>query len=164
MGPLPLMWYGPMLPRLYEWSKDNQEEIKKGWIVQGKDPEELAVKLKMNPVTLMKTIENYNQYCEQKEDTEFGRPPRHLIPLRKPPFFATKIWPGSANTQGGPRRNEKSQILNADGEPIPRLYGAGEFGSVYGMLYPSGGGNIAECVAFGRIAAENAVKETRLAE
>ena len=164
MSPLPLMWYGPMLPRLYEWSKNNQEEINRGWIVQGQDPEELAIKLKMNPATFMNTIENYNQYCEQKEDPEFGRPSQHLTPLREPPFFATKIWPGSANTQGGPRRNEKSQILNADGEPIPRLYGAGEFGSIYGMLYPSGGGNIAECIAFGRIAAENAVKEIRLTE
>jgi len=27
------------------------------------------------------------------------------------------------------------------------------------MLYPAGGGNLAECIAFGRIAAENAVKE-----
>ena len=26
-------------------------------------------------------------------------------------------------------------------------------------LYPAGGGNLAECIAFGRIAAENAVKE-----
>jgi succinate dehydrogenase/fumarate reductase flavoprotein subunit len=46
-----------------------------------------------------------------------------------------------------------------DGDPIARLYAAGEFGSVYGMLYPSGGGNIAECIAFGRIAGEHAARE-----
>jgi succinate dehydrogenase/fumarate reductase flavoprotein subunit len=27
------------------------------------------------------------------------------------------------------------------------------------MIYPSGGGNLAECIAFGRIACENAAKE-----
>jgi succinate dehydrogenase/fumarate reductase flavoprotein subunit len=27
------------------------------------------------------------------------------------------------------------------------------------MIYPSGGGNLAECIAFGRIAGENAAKE-----
>jgi len=27
------------------------------------------------------------------------------------------------------------------------------------LLYPAGGGNLAECIAFGRIAAENAVRE-----
>lgn len=49
-----------------------------------------------------------------------------------------------------------------DGDPIPRLYAAGEFGSDYGMLYPGGGGNLAECIAFGRIAAENGVMEDPL--
>lgn len=159
-GPLPLMWYGPMLHRLYNWSPDNKEEIEKGWIIRGDDIEELAGKLKMNALVLEKTVQNYNSYCQQKEDPEFRRPPRHLVSLADPPFFAVELWPGSANTQGGPRRNHKAQILHVDGEPIPRLYAAGEFGSIYGMLYPAGGGNIAECIAFGRIAGENAAKES----
>jgi len=66
------------------------------------------------------------------------------------------LWPGGPNTQGGPRRNSKAQVLRADGFPIPRLYSAGELGSIYGMLYPGSGGNLAECIAFGRIAGENA--------
>ena len=41
-------------------------------------------------------------------------------------------------------------------------YSAGELGSIYGMLYPVGGGNIAECIAFGRIAGENVVAEQRI--
>ncbi|MFC2006093.1 FAD-binding protein, partial [Chloroflexota bacterium] len=159
MSPLPLMWYGPMIFHLYKWSEDNQEEIKRGWIIQGKDAKELALNLNMAPATLKKTIESYNEYCLQKDDPEFHRPQQHLAPLNDPPFFAVKVWPGSANTQGGPHRNDRAQILNADSEPIPRLYAAGEFGSVYGMLYPAGGGNIAECIAFGRIAGENAAKE-----
>ncbi len=159
-GPLPLMFYGPMLYRLYKWSRDNREEIEKGWIVQGDNIEQLGYKLKMEPGVLKKTCENYNMYCEQKEDPEFLRPPQHLVPLSDPPFFGVKIWPGSANTQGGPRRNCKAQVLNVSGEPIPGLYAAGEFGSVYGMLYPATGGNLAECIAFGRIAGENAAKAT----
>ena len=158
-GPLPLMAYGPMIYRLFKWSKDNSTEIEKGWIIQGRNLEELAHKLKITPSVLEKAVQNYNAYCEQKEDPEFHRPPQHLVPLSEPPFFAIEIWPGSANTQGGPRRNRKGQILDTDGKPIPRLYAAGEFGSVYGMLYPLAGGNIAECIAFGRIAGENASKE-----
>ena len=65
------------------------------------------------------------------------------------------------NTQGGPRRNEKAQIVRPDGAPIPRLYSAGELGSIYSYLY-QGTGNIGECLAFGRIAARNVVAETPL--
>ncbi len=43
--------------------------------------------------------------------------------------------------------------------PIPRLYNAGELGSIYDYLYP-GTGNIGECLAFGRICARNAVAES----
>jgi len=32
-------------------------------------------------------------------------------------------------------------------------------GSIYGQRYPAAGGNIAEFLAFGRIAGQNAVKE-----
>jgi succinate dehydrogenase/fumarate reductase flavoprotein subunit len=160
-GPLPLMFYGPMLYRLYRWSKDNQEEIEKGWIVQGENIKKLAHQLNMDLSVLNQTVQNYNAYCEQKKDPELHRPPEHLVPLNEPPFFAVKVWPGSANTQGGPRRSHKAQILYINGEPIPRLYAAGEFGSIYGMLYPGTGGNLAECIAFGRIAGENATREPR---
>jgi succinate dehydrogenase/fumarate reductase flavoprotein subunit len=41
------------------------------------------------------------------------------------------------------------------GQPIPRLYAAGELGSIY-VQYPQGGANVGECFAFGRIAGEQA--------
>ena len=63
------------------------------------------------------------------------------------------------NTQGGPRRNEKGQIVRPNGTPIPRLYSAGELGSIYSYLY-QGTGNIGECLAFGRISGRNAATET----
>jgi succinate dehydrogenase/fumarate reductase flavoprotein subunit len=158
-GPLPLMFYGPLLYRIYRWSKNNQEEIGKGWIIRGETIEELARRLEMDPFVLKSTLQTYNENCHQKKDPEFNRPPQSLAPLLVPPFFGVKIWPGSANTQGGPRRNYRAQILDAKGKPIPRLYATGEFGSVYGMLYPATGGNIAECIAFGRIAGENSARE-----
>ncbi|MFC1987598.1 FAD-binding protein, partial [Chloroflexota bacterium] len=71
---------------------------------------------------------------------------------------AIKLWPGGVNTQGGPKRNARGQVVRADNTPVPRLYSAGELGSVFGMLYP-GGGNIAECIAFGRISGANAAAE-----
>jgi predicted oxidoreductase len=72
--------------------------------------------------------------------------------------YAVELSPSMLNTQGGPRRNEKAQIVRPDGSPIARLYSAGELGSIYSYLY-QGTGNIGECLAFGRIAGRNAAAE-----
>jgi 3-oxosteroid 1-dehydrogenase len=112
----------------------------------------------MYPSVLDKTIKKYNRFCRKGEDTDFHRPPWSLTPIENPPYYAVKLWPGGPNTQGGPRRNKKAQVMRPDNTPVPRLYAAGELGSVWGMLY-QGGGNIAECIAFGRIAGTNAAAE-----
>ena len=49
-------------------------------------------------------------------------------------------------------------MLDAFGAPIPRLFVAGEIGSVFGHLYMSGG-NLAECFVGGRIAGLGAAAE-----
>ena len=50
------------------------------------------------------------------------------------------------------------RIVRPDGTEIPRLYSAGDLGSIYAYLY-QGTGNIGECLAFGRIAGRNAAAE-----
>jgi succinate dehydrogenase/fumarate reductase flavoprotein subunit len=42
-----------------------------------------------------------------------------------------------------------------NGQPIPRLYAAGELGSIFGHLYQVGS-NFPEAIAFGRIAGRQA--------
>ena len=86
------------------------------------------------------------------------RAPATLSPLATPPYYAMPLVPSMLNTQGGPRRNERAQIVQPDDTPIPRLYSAGEMGSIYSYLY-QGTGNIGEAFAFGRISARNAVAE-----
>lgn len=159
-GPLCQRTSGPAGPQqLYAWSRDNLSELKRGWITSANTIGELAGKLGMGPEVLKKTIRVWNRYCKAGKDPEFGRNPNDLAPINTPPYYAVRLIPGGPNTQGGPRRNAKAQVVNPFGEPIPGLYGAGECGSLYGMLYPIGGGNLAECIAFGRIAGENAAKE-----
>jgi 3-oxosteroid 1-dehydrogenase len=155
------------LQLFYEWSKDSVEEIKKGWVLRGATIEELAKVIaadsenagRMQPAELKATVDGYNRFCQAKKDRVFDRDPQTLIPVQKPPFYAIKMYPGGPNTQGGPKRNAKSQVVDSFGKPIPRLYAAGELGSVYGFLYPTGGGNVAEFISFGRIAAEQASAE-----
>ena len=70
-------------------------------------------------------------------------------------FYAIAANATVLNTQGGPKRNEKAEVLGLDGNPIPHLYSAGELGGITAYMY-NGGGNIAECVIFGQIAGKNA--------
>jgi predicted oxidoreductase len=103
------------------------------------------------------TVSRWNEHCEKEEDTDFGRT-QMLVPIAEPPFYALELSPSMLNTQGGPRRNGRGQVVRPDGSPVPRLYSAGELGSIYSYLY-QGTGNIGECLAFGRISGRNAAAE-----
>jgi succinate dehydrogenase/fumarate reductase flavoprotein subunit len=141
----------------YEWSPDNRAELAKGWIKTADSIASLAALLGLDATTLSDTVGRWNCWCEAGRDPEFGRT-LMLSPIADPPFYAVELSPSMLNTQGGPRRNEKGQIVRPDGMPIPRLYSAGELGSIYSYLY-QGTGNIGECLAFGRISGRNAAAE-----
>lgn len=159
-GPLvqktPMGWNGVF--KLYVWSDDNVAEIEKGWIIKADTIKELAIKMKIDPAGLEETINKYNTYCRMGKDPEFNRPPEKMLPISTPPFYGVELALTLTNTQGGPKHNNKAQVLDTENNPIPRLYVAGELGSFWGFIYP-GGGNIAEAIAFGRIAGENAAAE-----
>ena len=112
----------------------------------------------MKPEVLEETIAKYNQACASQMDAEFGRPKESLSPLQKPPFYAVKLYPATYNTQGGPKRNPKCQVVDPDDKPIPRLYSAGELGSFWGWRY-NGGGNNSEALCTGRMAGRNVAAE-----
>jgi succinate dehydrogenase/fumarate reductase flavoprotein subunit len=141
----------------YDWSADNSRELAKGWVTRGDSLTTLAAAIGLDPATLTETVARWNHACDAGHDAEFGRK-LMMLPLGAGPYYAIELSPSMLNTQGGPRRNEKAQIVRPDGSPIPRLYSAGELGSIYSYLY-QGTGNIGECLAFGRIAGRNAAGE-----
>ena len=142
----------------YQWSKDNRQEIELGWIKQGKTVAEAAEAAGvLDPEEVERSIAAYNKACETGVD-EFGRPADSLVPIDEPPFCCMRLYPGGATTNGGPRRDAKARIVDAFGEPISGLYGAGELGGAIGVLYPSPGANLGEALAFGAIAAETAME------
>jgi succinate dehydrogenase/fumarate reductase flavoprotein subunit len=142
----------------YDWSTDNRAELARGWIKRAESIGGLAQSVGLDPKALEASVQRWNASCAAGSDPEFGRN-KMLAPISEPPFYAIELSPSMLNTQGGPRRNERAQIVRPDDTPIPRLYSAGELGSIYSYLY-QGTGNIGECFAFGRIAARNAVAET----
>jgi hypothetical protein len=161
--------------RDYTWSRDNSDEIARGWIQTAGTLEELAVILGLPAEPLRETVARWNSDIQNGADTLFDRPlasrgqdkpaykdfvPTVLsAPIESPPFYGLPLYPCIVNTQGGPRRNAEARIVDPFGQPIPRLYSAGELGSMWGMIY-QGAGNIAECLVFGRIAGRNAAMET----
>ena len=74
-----------------------------------------------------------------------------MTTVREAPFYVGEVWPVVSNTQGGPVHNAKQQVINVFGEPIQRLYAAGECGSAFGYLYLSGA-NLSECLITGKVA------------
>jgi succinate dehydrogenase/fumarate reductase flavoprotein subunit len=121
----------------------------------------LAAAMGLEPAALAATIADWNAACAGGKDAAFGRPPDSMLPIATPPFYAARVWPVVSNTQGGPVHDAEQRVLDAFGEPIPRLYAAGECGSLFGHLYLSGG-NLAECFIGGRIAGRAAAAERAL--
>jgi succinate dehydrogenase/fumarate reductase flavoprotein subunit len=111
---------------------------------------ELAGALGLPPAAVEASVREWNSGHDS-----FGRPQASMMPIAEPPFFGAHVWPIVSNTQGGPVHDEMQRVLDAFGAPIPRLFVAGELGSVFGHLYMSGG-NLAECFIGGRIAGRGA--------
>ena len=139
----------------YVWSSDNLGEVERGILKVAHSTEELAALIGADPAALAASLARWNAACEQGSDEEYGRPPSSMLPIRKPPFFVGEVWPVVSNTQGGVAHDARQRVLDGYGAAIPRLYVAGEAGSLWGDLYLVGG-NLAECFVSGRIAAAEA--------
>jgi len=152
-----------MIPHM--GTKDEVEKgLAKGRFVKADTLAELAQKLGVPADALQETITKHNQYLKEGKDPEFNRAyTKAMIPLEQGPFYGIAQWPAVHHTMGGLRVNAKGQALDIWGNPIPRLYAAGEVtGGIHGDNR-LGGNATADCVVFGRIAGTNAAKEKPLA-
>jgi len=141
----------------YQWSADNSKEVELGILHRAETLAELARQTGMPQARLEQTIADWNAHCAAGSDPDFGRQPDSMVPIKSAPFYWGHIYPVVINTQGGPVHNIHQQVLNPFGEPIARLYAAGELGSKFGHLY-MGGGNLAECFVGGWTAARHAAR------
>ena len=125
-----------------------------GWGYSADTLEGLAETIGVPAEELVRSVEQWDECCTNGEDVYFHRPASTLNPIGDGPYYALYCPPTMLNTDGGPRRSAKGEILDLDGQPIPHLYSAGEFGSIWANMY-QGAGNLGECLAFGRISARN---------
>ena len=183
-GPLPYL--AAWIMGVLDADGTNASDVEKGRICKADTVAELAEQLGLDPDALTATIEEYNANAAQGVDPLFGRgedfysanqdmtgrdnskfeeeggelnPSISAFALAElePPFYGFPLYTGLLNTQGGPTRSAKGEVTDVDGNPIPRLYSAGELGCVYGYMY-NGGGNVGEALSSGRIAVRNAAQ------
>ncbi|RYL29276.1 FAD-dependent tricarballylate dehydrogenase TcuA [Acinetobacter piscicola] len=128
---------------------------------------ELAVLMDLDPDTLEKTVQDFNQSCVKGEfnhtvldncHTENLSPAKThwAVPLDSPPYYAYALRPGITFTYLG-MKVEKDAAVRFNNVPSPNLYVAGEMmaGNVLGQGYTAGVG-MSIGTTFGRIAGKNA--------
>ena len=126
--------------------------------------EDLASKLGLPPKTLKETIQNYNRYVETGQDPECGRTTMvegqgKPVKLEKPPWYGLPQKTTVPTTYGGIQVNPSLRVVDVFGDPIPRLYAAGEIiGGVHGAKSSSGTATL-KAFTYGRLAGRNAAKE-----
>ena len=120
---------------------------------QGNTIEELASMVNIPAAALVATVHRYNEQQQAGHDDDFGRSATEMpISLATPPYYAVSVAPAIHHTMGGLSGNAQTQVLRADGTPIPGLYAAGE---VTGGLHGAnrlGGNGVADIVVNGRLA------------
>ena len=128
---------------------------------------------------LKKTIARFNGFARKGKDLDFrrGERPVELLfngatapkagknPTMYPiggtgPYYAALLTGGNLDTKGGPATNPNGQVLDAMGEPIPGLYGAGNcVASVSARAYWAGGATLGPFIALAYLAANAANRE-----
>lgn len=175
-GPASMFMFGYAIDtESYRWSQDNMKEIESGVIKQASTLSELAKIIDVPAENLEKTVAKWNADISKGDDLDFGRKqkgaskgnanaqfaPSLSAPLSETgPYYAIKLLPALFHTNGGPKRDANSNVVDVENKPIARLYVAGELGSIWGTIQ-QGSTNLAECLAFGQIAGRNASKLSR---
>ena len=144
-----------------------------GFLVKADSIEELAEKTGIDVEGLKTTLQRWNEFVANGKDEDFHRgdsaydryygDPSYSNPnlgeISKPPFYASKVYPGDLGTKGGFVANEFSEVLSS-GEPVKGLYATGNCSaSVMGRTYPGPGSTLGPATVFGYIAA-NHIKQT----
>jgi 3-oxosteroid 1-dehydrogenase len=145
------------------------------WLPRADTLEELSRKVGIDPVGLASTVARFNRFADEGVDRDFQRgeslydkfygdpeqkPSPNLGALRKPPYYALQVHPGTIGTKGGARVTTSAQVLRVGGEPIPGLYAAGNvIAAPAGSGYPGAGATIGSAMTFGYLAGRHAAQQ-----
>ncbi len=101
------------------------ESKKENAVWQAETIAELAIKTGLPMEALIKTVNEYNSICENKNDHQFNRTYlEHAI--KKAPYYAILVYAYSLISFGGIEVNNALQVITSDKKSIKNLYAAGE--------------------------------------
>jgi succinate dehydrogenase/fumarate reductase flavoprotein subunit len=90
--------------------------------------EELADKMGVNKKNFLETVKRYNEFCETGSDIDMFKAKKYMVPLNRPPYFASKCGYNHDGAFGGVRVNADMQAYKADRKTlIEGLYVTGDF-------------------------------------
>ncbi len=141
----------PIIQGDADWSKFEAALEEAESVFRGETLEEAAQRAGVDAAGLAATIERYNGFVKSGTDEDFGRT-RLMKEFTDGPYYILKTIPYVMITSGGPVMNDKCQVLDGTGEPIPGLYQAGEIAGnacVIGHTTLGGVSNTG-CVVFGK--------------
>jgi succinate dehydrogenase/fumarate reductase flavoprotein subunit len=142
-----------------------------GYLKRGTTLAELADRTGIDPQGLAATIADFNASATEGRDPAFGKGSRAynryqgdalhgpnpcVAPIKDGPFYAIKLVVGDLGTYAGIKTDEHARALDADGQPIPGLYAAGnDMASIMGGNYPGAGITLGPALTFGYIAGKH---------
>ncbi|CAK7024801.1 MAG: Urocanate reductase [Paraeggerthella hongkongensis] len=117
--------------------------------------EEACEPFDIDATALKKTIEQWNGYVDAGSDPDFAyRGTMHKIDT--PPYYIMAYKPAVHYTMGGLHINANAEVLDANGNPIPGLFAAGEVAGHKMGTNRLGSTSMADIYTFGRVAGNNA--------
>ena len=136
-----------------------QRRLDDGTAQKADSIEKLAVKLQLPEKNLVRSVERYNQLCQSKQDSDFGKEPYRMFPIEKGPYYGIILGGRLLATLDGLRINTNMQVIDKKGNAIPHLYAAGNAsGGFFWGSYPDRVPGLAcsRAQTFGRLAGKNA--------
>ena len=150
------------------------------WLIQADTLPELAAKLGIPADNLVETVNRFNRFAAEGTDPDFHRgegtysqywgsrrDPNFqgdlpfkggpvLGPVETPPFYGIRLELGTVGNLGGLVTNKHAQVVDAEGEPIPGLYGTSNTTALltHGFMYTTGSCQ-GKSFVFGYIAARH---------
>lgn len=143
------------------------------WMLQAGSLKSLAAQSGIAADSLAATLAHFNEDVETRgQDSLFGRgttpyghfwgdpdnePNPNLGTVVRAPFYAVPAVPSTIGTCGGPEIDRHGRVRDADGQPIPGLYAAGNStAAISGPAYFGPGGTIGPALVFGVLAGRHA--------
>ena len=166
---------GPVFPGESQPNAFVPKALWDNYIYKADSIQELAEKMGIDPDGLEQSVRNMNQYAESGKDEEYGKgdneydrfygdeacgyPNPCLSPIDAP-YYGVRVYAGELGTKGGLMANEKGMVLDTNGNTIKGLYAIGNCSAaLMGPTYAGAGSTIGPAMAFGYIAAEDAIHE-----